>query len=119
MANLLKETAKHVEEKGMDPIFVGFPDRGIGMSWDEFKRCADFEYDDGYGTHEIPLDLVVGWEDGSKLIRCEYDGSEWWEYIEPFKLPENCSWVPGSVSRLENEHSVIPEGSEVIALTRW
>lgn len=41
-------------------------------------------YDDGFGSAKIAQDLLVignGWW----LERGEYDGSEWWEFKQPYK----------------------------------
>lgn len=90
MVNFLEETMEFVNAAGMEPIFIGLANTNVTMTWATFQKRANFLYDDGYGTNEIPLDLIIGFPDGSFLKRGEYDGSEWWEYIEPFKMPENC-----------------------------
>lgn len=97
MVNFLEETMGFVKEIGMEPIFIGLADTNVSMTWEEFQKRANFEYDDGYGTNEIPLDLIIGFSDGSFLQRGEYDGSEWWEYIKPFKMPENCVYVESTL----------------------
>ena len=48
-------------------------------TWDNFCLKANFMYDAGYGSNEIPMDLVVVGKD-FWLERHEYDGSEWWEF---------------------------------------
>ena len=53
-------------------------------------KCADVEYDSGYGAAEVAPDLKLIGED-FWLERAEYDGSEWREYktIPEFEhLPE-------------------------------
>jgi hypothetical protein len=86
--NLLQETIRDLEDHGKttnDVLWVGSIDAGW-LSWDEFAVIADFEYDAGYGGQEIASDLVVvgnGWW----LDRGEYDGSEWWNFQEPPKMP--------------------------------
>jgi len=37
------------------------------------------EYDSGYGATKVAKDLVIVGEDWW-LERCEYNGSEWWEF---------------------------------------
>lgn len=37
---------------------------------------------------EESAELVVAFTDGGFLRREEYDGSEWWEYEPPFRVPE-------------------------------
>jgi hypothetical protein len=82
MSNLLKETLEILEENNRNPSqvrWVGSIDGKYAISWDEFAKVADLEYDSSYGWQEIADDLVVV---GSNwwLERHEYDGSEWWEY---------------------------------------
>lgn len=87
--NLLKETIDELNTYGKvgdDVLWVGRVCWiGIGdckayyTTWEDFCSKADFEYDSGYGEPEIPMDLIVVGKD-FWLERCEYDGSEWWEF---------------------------------------
>lgn len=87
--NLLKETLEILEEHGRNEdevVWVGSND--FYTTWEHFKTIANVEYDEGYGSPRIAVDLkVVGghwW-----LERHEYDGSEWWEYKTlPYKPSE-------------------------------
>jgi len=94
--NLKKETTmliSNLDKEEKDVAFVGTSDGSI--TFDEFKKMADFEYDDGYGCEEIRLDLVVVFNDNSWLSRFEYDGSECWQFNKtPIK-------VNGDVNRLK------------------
>ena len=85
MINLLEETEEILElnnKSYKDVLWVGNAESCI--SWQDFVKIANFEYDDGFGSQKIAEDLlVVG--DNWWLERHEYDGSEWWEYKE---LPE-------------------------------
>jgi hypothetical protein len=91
MENLLEETKEKLADCHKTPkdvLWVGSSDGSEAITWEEFEKLADFEYDDGYGLNEIRLDLVVvgkGWW----LERYEYDGSEWWVYKEQPKLLKN------------------------------
>lgn len=49
------------------------------LEWEEFKRRADFYYDNGYGGEEINMDLKIIGKDWW-LERRSYDGAEWWEF---------------------------------------
>ena len=91
MENLLEETKEKLavcHKMPKDVLWVGSSDGSEAITWEEFEKLADFDYDDGYGWIEIRLDLVVvgkGWW----LERYEYDGSEWWVYKEQPKLLKN------------------------------
>jgi hypothetical protein len=80
--NLLKETIEKLQDEGKNPqdvMWVG--SRSKYFSWDHFKKIADREYDESYGSEEVyPGLLIVG--NSWWLERHEYDGSEWWEYKE-------------------------------------
>ena len=93
MKNLLKETIEELElygKTGADVLWVGrdyivyerYHDSTrvtYKSTWEDFCSKADFEYDDGYGSPEIPTDLIIVGKD-FWLERGEYDGSEWWEF---------------------------------------
>lgn len=88
--NLLDETksaisrSKHSTD---DVRFVGSRDEKLGIPWSQAEKVLDIDYFDGYGVQEIAADLVVAFTDGGFLRREEYDGSEWWEYEPPFRVP--------------------------------
>ena len=82
MVNLLEETIEVLKSKGKDEkdvMWVGSRDGKYAISWEEFKKIADIEYDCKFGAQEIAEDLVVVGKDWW-LERHEYDGSEWWEF---------------------------------------
>ncbi len=84
MVNFLKETRKALDNRLVDIIeFIGSSDGQYECTWEEFVELADFEYDDGYGSSEIPGDFIIVLEDGATLTRWEYDGSEGWELRKP------------------------------------
>lgn len=87
--NLLQETLNDLKENGKnsaDVRWVGRASINAKCGWDEFVKQANFEYDNGYGSAEIPGDLIVAGDDWW-LERAEYDGSEWWKFktlpVEP------------------------------------
>jgi hypothetical protein len=89
LTNLLQETLEVIKEVGRLPeqvVFVGSYGGEYGMSWDDFVKIADVEYDSGFGAAEVATDLIVQFDDASYMMRGEYDGSEWWEYPKPFPL---------------------------------
>lgn len=90
MTNLLKETIGDITNSGHNPkdiIFIGSVRSGYSCTWEEFKLLADFEYDSGYGSQKVATDLAIFFSENSYMSRKEYDGSEWWEYCSPQKLP--------------------------------
>ena len=91
MENLLEETKEKLavcHKTPKDVLWIGTSDGSEAITWEEFEKLADFDYDDGYGAAEIRMDLVVVGKDWW-LERYEYDGSEWWEYKKQPKLLEN------------------------------
>ena len=82
MKNLLQETKEMFSSFGKIPddiVFIGSVD-GYQCTWGQYKILADFGYDNGYGSQNIPKDLIIIFNDNSWLSRAEYDGSEWWRY---------------------------------------
>jgi hypothetical protein len=85
MINFLKETIDCIENYGKkieDVLWVGANNCNgdkIWEDWDNFARCADFEYDNSFGLDVIIDSLIVVGKDWW-LERHEYDGSEWWEF---------------------------------------
>jgi hypothetical protein len=78
--NLRRETAEMLKGQGKTAADVCWVQWGeFHCSWDEFVAAANFDYDNGYGGNEIPMDLKVVGTDWW-LERGEYDGSEWWEF---------------------------------------
>ena len=80
MKKILEETKKEIQDIGKKVSWIGSECGTFAMSEKEFFELNEVLYDDGFGGQEIAKDLVVVFEDGSWLKRCEYDGSEWWEY---------------------------------------
>jgi hypothetical protein len=83
MTNLLSETKQVLENHNKEPkdvSWVGSVDGEFAITWSDFEKIADVEYDSGFGAQEIAKDLVIVFTDGTYMNRGEYDGSEWWEY---------------------------------------
>ena len=90
MTNLLNETISAIEKSGHNPsdiIFIGLEYSGYSCSWCEFMSMANVEYNSGFGSNEVVGDLIIVFSNGAKMWRDEYDGSEWWQYSTPFKMP--------------------------------
>ena len=86
--NLLKETLNALSTSGKkekDVLWVG--NATHECDWSAFKILADTDYDSGFGAAEVAQDLLIVGQDWW-LERHEYDGSEWWEYKETPKKPQ-------------------------------
>ncbi len=89
MENLLNETLAVLKSNNLEPkdvLWIG--NKNIKTDWENFAKIADVNYDNGFGGQVVATDLkVVGkywW-----IERHEYDGSEWWEFKQLPKEPEN------------------------------
>ena len=79
--NLYAETEEVLQSVGktFDDI-LWLSGNGHEISKDDFLRIAKgFDYNNGFGGVEVPGDLMIVGEDWW-MERCEYDGSEWWEF---------------------------------------
>lgn len=88
MINFLEETTAILEQHNKswsDVCFIRTEEVQV-KDIEKFKKSMDFEYDNGFGSEKIPMDLILvgnNWW----IERHEYDGSEWWEYKSlPSKL---------------------------------
>jgi hypothetical protein len=121
--NLLEETlaALVAEDKSpQDVLWVGSEDGRYALSWEEFSRIADVEYDPGYGAQEIAADLVVV-GDGWWLERWEYDGAEGWSFkecpvrqpdAEPFRVVRGDLWPRLAWLQAHQSQDVVLEDEE-------
>ncbi|WP_308748477.1 hypothetical protein [uncultured Anaerococcus sp.] len=80
--NLWEETLDKLKENGSSWEDVNFIScDGFRITKDNFKDVAiKTDYNDGYGRQEIAGDLKL-YGNNFVMIRLEYEGSEWWEYI--------------------------------------
>lgn len=79
--NLLNETIETLHEYGKSPedvVWCGSQEFGW-FPFDVFKKLADKEYDDDYGSSKVAVDLLIVGND-FWLERAEYDGKEWWNF---------------------------------------
>ena len=91
MINFLTETQTTLACAGQteaDILFIGSEESGHECSWPEFQTLANFDYDNGFGSHIVAEDLIIVCKNGCILRRREYDGSEWWEVLKPFVAPK-------------------------------
>ena len=87
---LLEETLDAIEESGHttdDVLYVGSEDGRLQLPWGQAEPVLRVHYDNGYGDQEIATDLCIRFTDGAMLVRCEYDGAEWWRPI-PAPAPQ-------------------------------
>lgn len=80
--NLKKEIIDILKDNGKtkkDIKWVGCSEFKIPL--ETFWELCDTEYDSGYGAPKVAQDLIICGDD-FWLERCEYDGSEWFEYKE-------------------------------------
>lgn len=86
--NLLEEIIDKIKNNGKQESAVKWVGvHGKSFSWEEFKKIADFEYDNSFGVENIDSSLIIVGIDWW-IERHEYDGSEWWEFkILPDKPP--------------------------------
>jgi hypothetical protein len=86
--NLLQETIdflKTYKKSPTDILWIG--DKNFYTNWVNFAEIAEYtNYDNGFGSNEIPMDLVVVGKD-FWLSRYEYDGSEHWVFNTLPKRP--------------------------------
>ena len=67
IVNLLEETLDVLKNYGRSPKdvrWVGSKDGKYAITWKEFKKIANVEYDIGYERQQIAQDLVIvgdGW----------------------------------------------------------
>lgn len=81
MTNLWEETIEFLKENSKtfeDVLYIQGGD--FKVTKENFEIVAKkTDYDDSFGAQHVATDLVlVG--DGWWIERCEYDGSEWWEF---------------------------------------
>lgn len=81
MSNLWEETIEFLKKKDKtfeDVLFIQGED--FKVTKENFEIVAKkTDYDSDFGAQHVATDLVlVG--DGWWIERCEYDGSEWWEF---------------------------------------
>ena len=85
--NLLKETLRTLKDLDLKVKDIKWIGGNAGyMTWEQFKECANKEYDNGFGAQEVAFDLIIS-GDSWWLSRYEYDGSEKWEYNTTPKKP--------------------------------
>ena len=85
--NLLEETILAINDynKTIESIQYVRAEHGW-FTWEEFIALANVDYDCGYGSQKVAMDLVIV-GDNWYMDRGEYDGQEWWEFHTPPQRP--------------------------------
>ena len=81
--NLFEETCEDFKAHGVeweDVVWIGGNDFEIPLR-DFIKLAKETNYDDDYGKQFVASDLTIITTLG-RFVRAEYDGLEWWKFIE-------------------------------------
>ena len=96
MPNLFEETVEvfaRYNKTWADINWIGCDDFSISLV-NFIEVAKQTNYNSGYGTEEVAVDLVITFNDGSWLSRGQYDGSEWWVYnAYPQKPKERHNYI--------------------------
>lgn len=99
------ETLRINGEEWEDVIRIGTREGFIKKEL--FRELArDTNYDDGYGASKIAEDLIIEGK-GFRMVRREYDGSEWWDYIPLENFIGNEELKGIKVLSVENSNKIL------------
>lgn len=108
LRNFWEETIGVLEDEGKnyeDVIRVGTKEGYLEKEL--FKELAkETNYDNGYGASKIAEDLIIEGK-GFRLVRGEYDGSEWWDYIPLENFIGNKKLENIKVLSVENSNKIL------------
>lgn len=94
--NFLKETKTILKNHRLnykDICWVGSSDGEYAITWKDFIKIADIDYDSEYVGQEIVSDIVIVGQNWW-LSRHEYDGSECWQFHSiPIKSPNSLAFT--------------------------
>lgn len=93
MINAKEELLDHIEDREVAYVYITIGDPFYSETLELYKgtleevlpKLENVLYDSGFGIQE--LFGTIWYTDGTWSERCEYDGSEWWEYRERPKIP--------------------------------
>lgn len=72
-----------------------------------FKKLAkETNYDNGYGASKVAEDLIIEGK-GFRMVREEYDGSEWWSYIPLESFIDDKELKNIKVLSVENSNKIL------------
>ena len=108
LQNLWEETLESLKVKGKtweDVLRIGTEKDYIKKELFE-KLAKKTNYDNGYGASKIAEDLVIEGR-GFRMIRGEYDGSEWWKFIKLERFIGNKELQNIKVLSVENSNKIL------------
>ena len=85
MINFLTETQYAIQKSNHEPEeigYIGSDDEEFVIKWKDFKRLADFEYNDQSGDIVIPIDLIIEFRNKDQLIRINDGQCEKWRLLK-------------------------------------
>ena len=88
--NLLEETIHKMQDYGKNPknvLWIGSKDGKYAINWEKFVEIADRLYMPDSEVQLIAKDLVIVGDDWW-LERKEYNGGEWWNFVQTPKKKE-------------------------------
>lgn len=106
--NLWEETVETLKMNGKsweDVLRIGTREGYI--SKELYKKLSkETDYDNGYGSSKIAEDLMIEGK-GFRLVRGEYDGSEWWDYVTLENFIGNKKLENIKVLSVENSNKIL------------
>ena len=89
--NLLEETKSAIEKLGQEIeniLFIGSQESGHQCTWEQFEVLASREYGGWLDGWSVANDLIIVFENGTKMSRREFQGSMLWAWSHPFVMPK-------------------------------
>jgi len=96
MINVKEELEAHISDRSVKCIMIILDDNYppiylsegyIELDYYDFIESINFNYGDGYRIQHIYG--TIWYSDGTWSERCEYDGSECWDYKECPEIPDS------------------------------
>lgn len=97
MLTLYQETLEAMKKHGKgraDVVFIGSETSKLACTWHDYMKISKRKYKFG----QLAIDLIIGFRDGSKLVR----GHSNWELCEPFPRLEDCEEIQVLFSKYQN-----------------
>jgi len=99
LTNFYEETIDVIKNVGktLDDVLYVYIEGKCCKPEKFFEKIKEIEYDSGYGLQEINSSLEIVFRNGSFLKRSEYDGSEWWSFVDVRPLDVELEEFPDDV----------------------